>query len=70
MTMTSLLMPLVLTDRCDRCGAQAFVRAIMPHGSLLFCAHDWRKNEEAIRKVSTQIQDERARLYEHYGKEE
>ena len=28
------------TDRCDRCGAKASVRAVMPlGGELMFCAH-------------------------------
>ena len=27
-------------DRCDKCGAQAYMRARMPSGhSLLFCGH-------------------------------
>lgn len=29
-------------DRCDRCGAQAFVRAVLSSGDLLFCAHHGR----------------------------
>ena len=31
---------LTAMDRCDRCGAQAYVRALLPNGlELLFCAH-------------------------------
>lgn len=31
-------------DRCDRCGAQAHWRAIMPSGlTLLFCGHHGTK---------------------------
>lgn len=32
-------------DRCDRCGAQARTRAIMPNSSLvlLFCGHHTNK---------------------------
>ena len=34
------------TDRCDACGAQAYVRVILEStgGELLFCAHHARKN--------------------------
>ena len=32
--------PLSVADRCDRCGARAYVRATLPSGSvLLFCGH-------------------------------
>jgi hypothetical protein len=34
--------PLALTDRCDRCGAQAFVRALFSTGELTFCGHHGR----------------------------
>jgi hypothetical protein len=50
-------------DRCDRCGAQAYVRAVMPSGSdLLFCAHHWRDNSEVLRSVATSIHEELDRL--------
>ncbi len=29
-------------DRCDRCGAQAFLRAVYVAGELLFCGHHGR----------------------------
>lgn len=33
-------MPLATADRCDRCGARAYVRATLPSGAeLLFCGH-------------------------------
>jgi hypothetical protein len=28
------------THRCDKCGAQAYVEAVISTGSLLFCHHD------------------------------
>jgi hypothetical protein len=28
------------THRCDRCGAQAYVEAVISTGTLLFCRHD------------------------------
>ena len=55
--------PLTAADRCDRCGAQAYVRVTLPSGSdLLFCAHHARRFDEPLRKVATQIHDETARL--------
>jgi len=47
---TTALAPHVFTalDRCDRCGAQAFVRAVLPSGDLLFCAHHGRAYGDAL----------------------
>jgi len=54
---------LAVTDRCDRCGAQAYVRAVLGSGSeLLFCSHHWRDNESRLREISVSIQDQTARL--------
>jgi hypothetical protein len=56
---------LTAADRCDRCGAQAYVRATLPSGSdLLFCAHHWRDNSDALRAAAAEIQDELDRLAE------
>jgi hypothetical protein len=54
--------PLAATDRCDRCGAQAYVRALLGSSELLFCAHHWHENEARLREIATEIQDETARL--------
>jgi hypothetical protein len=55
--------PLVATDRCDRCGAQAYLRVTMPSGSeLLFCAHHGREHEARLRELAATIQDESGRL--------
>ncbi|TAM93808.1 MAG: hypothetical protein EPN43_00055 [Jatrophihabitans sp.] len=65
MTPTIAASALTAADRCDRCGAQAYVRAVMPTGSeLLFCAHHWNENRVALREVATCIHDESARLAE------
>lgn len=54
---------LTAADRCDRCGAQAYVRATLGSGfELLFCAHHWFENEERLRTVATDIHDETHRL--------
>ncbi|GAA4433167.1 hypothetical protein GCM10023169_39870 [Georgenia halophila] len=50
-------------DRCDACGAQAYVKVQMEAGELLFCAHHARRHQEALRKVATEIHDETDRLH-------
>jgi len=55
--------PLTATDRCDRCGAQAYVRILLPNsGELLFCAHHNRQHAPALTKIAAEIQDETQRL--------
>lgn len=50
-------------DRCDRCGAQAFVRAELTNGGeLLFCAHHGLEHEAKLREVALVIHDESGRL--------
>ena len=50
---------------CDRCGAQAYVRVMLPNSlELLFCAHHSREHAEALAKVASEIQDETQRLTE------
>jgi len=50
-------------DRCDRCGAQAYVRVTLGGGGeLLFCAHHARQHEEKLREMSALIHDESERL--------
>ncbi len=56
--------PLTTADRCDRCGAQAYVRVTLPAGELLFCAHHAREHADRYKAVATHIQDETARLFE------
>ncbi|MEY3704646.1 MAG: hypothetical protein RLY29_18 [Actinomycetota bacterium] len=52
-------------DRCDRCGAQAYVRAVMANGfELLFCGHHAKKYQEGLANAATRIQDETDRLSE------
>ncbi|MGL3150631.1 DUF7455 domain-containing protein [Microbacterium sp. A82] len=49
-------------DRCDSCGAQAYIAAEVSGSELLFCAHHGRKYEEKLRSVATTWHDETARL--------
>jgi hypothetical protein len=56
--------PLTATDRCDRCGAQAYIRATMESGfDLLLCAHHFHENEGRLREIAS-IHDESDRLIE------
>ena len=55
--------PLTVSDRCDRCGAQAFVRVYLGEGSALqFCAHHFHEHEGKLRNIALDIQDESAEL--------
>jgi hypothetical protein len=51
-------------DRCDRCGAQAFLRAELPGGGvLLFCGHHGKMHAEALRAAAINVIDETNRLH-------
>lgn len=60
---TATASALTAADRCDRCGAQAYVRATLESGlDLLFCAHHFHENEARLREVAVRIHDESDRL--------
>jgi hypothetical protein len=44
-------------DRCDRCGAQAFLRAVLTSGDLLFCAHHGRAYGDALAAKALVVED-------------
>jgi hypothetical protein len=59
---------LTAEDRCDRCGAQAYIRVELNGGSeLLFCAHHGREHADKLRTVALHIHDETNRLDETPG---
>jgi hypothetical protein len=58
---------LTAADRCDRCGARAYVRVVLPVGELLFCGHHGRKHADAFREVAIRVDDETARLLAEHG---
>ncbi|WP_240644183.1 DUF7455 domain-containing protein [Antribacter gilvus] len=60
--------PLTAADRCDRCGAQAYVRVVLPVGELLFCGHHGRAHAAAYSGVAKHVQDETDRLLAEHGK--
>ena len=54
---------LTLADRCDSCGAQAFIRATMPSGTaLLFCGHHGNAHRASLLGAGATLQDETDRL--------
>ena len=64
MTATTTTPELTALDRCDACGAQAYVRVELESGELLFCAHHARKHADALAGVAKSIHDETDRLHE------
>ncbi len=54
---------LTAEDRCDRCGAQAYLRVhLQSGGELLFCAHHAREHGDALQAVAASVVDETHRL--------
>ena len=46
-------------DRCDRCGAQAYVLVRLKSGSALqFCAHHYTEHSAALKPMADEIIDE------------
>ncbi|KID31247.1 DUF7455 domain-containing protein [Prauserella rugosa] len=58
MTSPTLTRPeLTRADRCDRCGAAAQLRAVLPSGGeLLFCGHHGREYEAKLKEIEADIQ--------------
>ncbi|MGN6427040.1 hypothetical protein [Leifsonia sp. NPDC080035] len=55
---------LTAADRCDSCGAQAYIRVVVNNGELLFCAHHGKKHQEKLSQIAHSWHDETARLFE------
>lgn len=50
-------------DRCDKCGAQAYVEVVLRSGNKLsFCNHDWTAVEAGIAPHVAKTTDERWKL--------
>jgi len=64
-----------VSDRCDSCGAQAYVYVSGVTGDLLFCAHHYNNivdnavGYDKMMKFAYQIVDEREKLVENRLKE-
>ena len=54
---------LTADDRCDGCGAQAYVRVrLATGGELLFCGHHWGRHSDALLPQAVEVVDETDRL--------
>lgn len=52
--------PIAAADRCDRCGAQAVVRAqLRAGGGLLFCDRHWADHADALAPSASGVFDAR-----------
>jgi len=57
---------LTAADRCDSCGAQAYVQVRGISGELMFCGHHYDKvNGEKLTAFVFEVIDERERLIEN-----
>ncbi len=62
---------LQVSDRCDACGAQAYVKVTGVSGDLMFCSHHYSKimdnavGYDKMMKFAYEIVDERERLVEN-----
>ena len=54
--------PLTMLDRCDSCGAQAFVRVTLASGELLFCAHHATEAKARLEALALAWHDESEKL--------
>lgn len=62
---TAVAQRITALDRCDRCGAQAYVLVrLETGGELYFCAHHARKHGEVLRSMAIEWVDETDRLAE------
>lgn len=53
---------LTRADRCDRCGAQAYIKAELASGELLFCNHHGQKALPKLEELNAIITDESEHL--------
>ncbi len=57
---------LTAEERCDSCGAQAYVQIKGISGELMFCAHHYNKlSGDKLTSFAFEVIDERDRLIEN-----
>lgn len=56
----AVINPLNKLDRCDKCGARAYMRATNTTGTLLFCGHHGGKYQQALRDQGFLVEDYRS----------
>ena len=60
---TTLSRNLAVADRCDACGAQAFVIALFPGGrELMFCGHHGRQYAPGLIAKGAAVDDQTERI--------
>lgn len=59
---TTELPALTAADRCDICGAQAFIRVVLATGDLVFCGHHGTANKDKLKPIAISWQDETGKL--------
>lgn len=59
---TTELPALTAADRCDICGAQAFIRVVLESGDLVFCGHHGSANKDKLKPIAISWQDETDKL--------
>lgn len=53
---------LTAADRCDECGAQAYIRVELASGDLLFCGHHGNEKRDALEPIAISWHDETEKL--------
>jgi hypothetical protein len=46
------------TERCDQCGAQSYYMVSFEYGTLFFCHHHYKENEDKLFETAVDIVDE------------
>lgn len=54
---------LTLVDRCDRCGAAAYVRVVKDSQELLFCGNHGRKVHSTLVEAGWKVDDQTHRAF-------
>ena len=49
-------------DRCDVCGAQAYIRVELASGDLIFCSHHGNEKKAQLEPVTVSWHDESSKL--------
>lgn len=55
---------LTLLDRCDRCGAAAYVRAVKDESQLLFCGNHGRKTATKLIASGWSLDDQTHKAFQ------
>lgn len=58
--------PIEIVDRCDKCGARAYVATTIPHPdgltNLYWCAHHYRQHQEKLEKAAVAVRNEEHKI--------